>query len=306
MSITLPTGWKDFDSTPLEADLCGEPQDCDNPPCGDGTPPLTVEKVNLAEELVCDPHSGKLFLDMAIGGGVPPFTISTSEGLIQHEEVRIFRVKIDAAVLTDFDTGCEIVAAARLGREIWPQNFGDEHCEDQWRCSYAHFNCFGDIFSSVEDLQDSEFANDDPCSAIVDDILDHAPVDDPNNGLGLTNWDAMRDNWPLLCVPHFIWVADAQALDCGPACTPTPDGETLIKPVTCEGHDITNILEGDGVASNGQHHMLLNNVGTKVDLRTPASKALGCSPCVLLQGTDIIVTVTDAQGISVAIELPIH
>jgi hypothetical protein len=294
MAVILPSGWTGFQGGGADLELCGE-EDCENPPCE--IPPMVLNE-GLLIELSC--VRAILEVQIAVAGGVPPFTFAASEGQIVVLSSRSILLKIDG--LVDFSTTrilidgtlynpCALIAYVQRGRaKYWNGDSENSACGALENCFGIVWNCFGEPLSGT--LDGGGFTCHD---------VEH--LADPQ--FKYSNCTPMLDGgWPPLC--EEFAQGDHSAHCALPPCEtgvfslknypqlgvcttpPTIDTETDAAPTV--------------VAYLRNHSDDLPACDTRLD----DLKALGCSPCKLLQGTDILVTVTDARGVTLAAEIHIE
>lgn len=308
ISVELPDGWLNFSGGGSDPDLCGESGEVGEP----GTIPTGAINA-LPEEFDCEDAENGLEVELTFSGGVPPVTWETTQGQLTVTGPRTATLAIDLAVNLFFtgaagDTeGCEIPAFTKRARRLTPSDNGADPpifaCEgglSTWECYSAVFDCVGKPFQGGA-LTSEEFINAEPCEDEYNAIVNNFQAAQYSEYVDGTLCAHLDSGWPLTClitpVPGNNTAAAAQ---CGiNACDTAPSSPVVFERDGCPDFTVSGSTGSRSVAFN----VLLGDAGQVCDLRTDASKAIGCSPCEIIQNTDIIVTVTDARGVSTAIEV---
>jgi hypothetical protein len=276
MPVSTPSGWADFEGGGSDPELCGDED----------------MSLDLSAELSC--AGSVLETTGTVNGGVPPFTWTVSEGQLEVTSTRTMELRIDGQVdfgtlRIDYGAGeinpCSMIAYVQRGRGYLaidcaqPQCFGNV------------FNCYGE---SVGALPGSQEIGD--CHDIDADNLADPQFNYVNCGSGVSNWPILTDNY-----------SSPFSNACG-----VPQGETGLFPVkiynsfaTCATAP-TDATEGSTLSPNTVSY--LRNHAAEIsacDTRLDDLKDLGCSPCKLLVGTDIVITVTDARDVTLVREVHI-
>jgi len=303
MTITLPTGWNTFSGGGADPDLCGEPQDCANPPCGE-IPPMSIRPTGTPRELDCT-HL-VLSMDLEVDGGIAPFTWETTEGQIEVTGPRTATLHIDSDVdLTgrvfigvQLKNPCFMPAFFIRGRSAFT-NLGA--CDENFLCTGLSFNCKGENIGEISD------AASDTCDGFLETAT-RLPFDASTDFYDYTNCGVFPDAaaWPLIC--RDIPAESPQVEDM--CVTQAPVECQGTNPLTWKIYNETGLCAdtpGTGTNSSASHlveYMADDPTrGSICDVRTPNLKAKGCSPCFLLKDSDIIVTATDVIGEQAVIDI---
>ncbi len=312
MTLTAPPGWKDPDSTPLDADLCGEPQGCDSPPCGE-IPSIEVIPPGgpgSSPTLSCTFNGNDHTLDFTIEGGVLPFTVEADAGLITMTGPRSFNINLhpETGPIAYFRpwafTGSGISYC--VGAPCSGDNPLSAFVTADVRLH--PFDCMGiHIPRVVNGFEDNLAPDQDEGTD-----LDHPIGDDPDERTCdiEVNWGGVRGPSSQPSDPDH-W--SPEVTDCIPA-----EGEAFV-------HVTAQVAGKNGVhgtihaaAPNFDETVALPVVSTEcggptdeiateftgyIDVRTQAMIDTGC--CLAQAGETVTLIVQDARGVGVAFEIPV-
>lgn len=345
MTISLPAGWTNFEGGGTNA-LCGEPQsapECPDPPCFE-IPQMVIKAIDLnspfeeiAAELDC--VNNIWILQVVIVGGVPPFIWTTSEGQIVVTGSRSAVVRIHGAVTSIFSnfTGYPTVAfpnganclanvldnslqpgvptdpgydplknypadltcltwasipwlsasSIRLGKEALDKGI---FLQCRHHCSFFRYDCYDRPSCGGDGTVGENLFIIDPfdCPFSEVDQLGN-PYETPGKGLGPC-YDATKVSFDF----PYVWPLCNQSQPMVP-----PE---CAKDMPC-GSDL-GFIGGIGPGTFAEVYEARG--GPKQDVRHPNLIKLGCSPCSLIQGTDIIVTATDENNLTAVIEIHVN
>lgn len=293
MSIVLPTGWNTFSGGGVEPDLCAEPQTCTEPPCGP-IPPITIIPTTTVTALDCT--NGVFDIPLQVTGGVPAFTWISSEGFLEIIDTRNVILHIDESVTlgghvpigVTLHNPCSLPAYVYRGKASFYNNSGCNHtnaCDGH----SVMFNCRGEFIGGVDLGIQTPTCSDAIESGLLGTFDPDTDVMDYRNCLGVQD----DSKYPLICFNNTF-----------PASCPD------LPPKNCDGYNdmpLATIYPTGGVCTDtptmtdvGAAGSLLAGVhtgeGSICDVRHPDLKALGCSPCTLIGGQDILVDAEDAAG----------
>ncbi len=283
MTVSTPEGWKDFSGGGVDLDLCGQ-QECDTPPC----PPLVLA-FDAGASLSCTDEVYETPITWT--GGVGPFVIESTDGLVELTGTRAGTLKIHIAAFPAFGSNaadsipsCGQAVYTRHGRKLYNSSGHPEFPCANEGCALLAYNCQGILINGAvgNDLA--------PCS-----VAFAQPIDTPGYvGLSIWNDGAGCAPGPDIC-RSVITECDSTLLECAVNSWTAYDGT-----ITCAPSS------NNDLGANGQGHLLANpGLGIVCDMRTALAKSKGCSPCDLLQHGEIVVTVTDALGNSIALEITV-
>lgn len=210
-------------------------------------------------------------------GGRPPYRWSTTLGRIEpiaYNQAKLF--------VSSTGSGVSPTIVAFYQRALARDAV---FCNGNTGCSQVAYSCFGTIIESADcgfgSTDDSALC----CAGEEEGGIESAKIA-AANALG--------------CVGGFVFVCDESNLGaCGNEGTPTCDD---LPTTVGEGNTVINALTHNPPDNLGT---LQYGYGTICDVRSQELKDSGCIICILDIGETLIVTVTDADGNSVAIPIEI-
>lgn len=321
MAVVLPTGWTNFGGGGADDTLCGEDQDCLTPPCIPPPPHIDGSRADLRCDF--DGYS----LNLTVSGGTPPFLWAALGGTLIVTGTRTASINI--AATTDPSDG---TFAQRVGRIAYfklhmfafqcKNNTPQQRCEDQAPNLYAvesamvvRLRGYDCLKRHIEELRDS--------GPNLDDIRPHT-----NGGIGLLDnpvGDVVADrtcdfsaDWPVLVPPTTL--SEPEIWEGGPiGCNVNDLGNV--------GAHVTVVLAGkNGVhgtihAAAPFYDQVASPVGfdfdapeecptldiewpnVYLDVRTQVMVDANC--CTVPSGTPVLITVTDAEGNTAILSIPV-
>lgn len=322
MAVILPSGEKDFSGGGSDPMLCGEPQDCDNPPCGDVSPLI----LGKSGDFSCTEEA--LIVTVSVTGGVPPFTWATTNGLITVTAARTITLSIGSAidksraVVIGGHPDCIGNFYAYIDRGIGIKSDDGVSACLLAQCALAFYNCFDELVRVDGFGSTGEYT-----IGTENDVGNPCKVWDDVDAVGNTSFMGTIpntidyshcDRWPtgygaILC---FYNPNTATNLP-NPACSGvggcgSPQGQFERRSYS-GGGCVTITDDPYGSPSNpaGFQELgfyLINHESAAInrcDVRHADLLEQGCAPCKLLTGVEIVVTVTDALGNSTTIVIPV-
>jgi len=335
MSVLLPTGWTTFTGGGSDPALCGEPQDCPEPPCGP-IPPITIEPEpggggHVPAELSCQPDGN--VLNLIISGGVAPFEWATSGGSVTVTGARSATVNIgNPDYLGDFDE--KVGSIAFFKPHMFTFNYlngfnAGGSCGAQDPLVYYRevtadvrlraYDCLKRHITELEDFGDAFLDN-----IQVDNTNNHDEMDNPIGDNPDDRTCTLSVDWPYVLPEspsrplsdpdHFSVAADGCGLnDAGNASvhvTVATAGKTAIHgqvhadapPIDEVKNVVFDIVPPGGFPAD---YVITRDTDFTqyIDVRTQTQVDTNC--CVVPTGGDVIVTVTDAQNTVAVIVIPV-
>jgi hypothetical protein len=333
MSVGLPNGWTTFSGGGQDPSLCGEPQDCPNPPCGE-IPPMVITPVPLPggghgpNSLSC--AVGENSIEVQVTGGLIPFIWATSGGSVTVTGLRTATVDIGNDILGDFDERVGQIAFFK------PHMFtnASQVITPHSHCSPAHdpnvyyreatvdvrlraYDCLKRHITELEDFGETFIDN-----IQVDDSNAHDLMDNPIGDNSADRGCVLSIDWPFTDTPspsHPLsdpghW--SVSATGCG---LNDPGNVSVHVTASTAGKNaIHGTVHSGAPPYNELKNVVVDQVGnfdipptrdtdfpadSYIDVRTQVQVDTNC--CVVPTGSDIIVTVIDAQNTVAVIVIPV-
>lgn len=323
MSVSLPTGWNAFAGGAINGDLCGEPQDCAEPPCGP-IPQLVITPVGGDLQLSCTLADHDLNLEVV--GGVGPFIWAANGGSLTVTGFRTAR--IDIAAPTD---GTFVETVGRIAF-FKPHAFtiGGQILIPQERCATQSPNLY-----AVEIIADVRLRSYDCLKrhlALAGDDIDNLYPDYPNpdnpshplsNPIGDVVADrtcTMSVDWPVInastiSCPH----SDPEHWSvCATGCNVAATGNASVTvTATLAGKNGLHGTIWSGAPVYSEIKSLPLDISNEfaqfpthdiefvnyLDVRTQATVDAGC--CTVPSGTPVLITVIDAENTVAILSIPV-
>lgn len=322
MAIVLPTGWTGFQGGGSDPDLCGEPQDCDSPPCGE-IPTMEIVPVDeegnptgAQAELSCL-FGGELHhLNIQVLGGVPPFEWIVTAGTVTIVDARTISINIHPDPNGDGDVAFfrpfliySTESTGGISPCSPPENFNTEVVAD---VRLGAYDCLGiHIPTTIGGFDDNipPWRTDAPFAhPIGDDDADRTMVMTIGYGGTPTHVGPDPKSPTLESIDH-EWSAESFRCTTGSPCcasvkvTAKVAGRNGVHGTIWSG--APDFASEDKDMPIPSEALLPNQLpyNSYIDVRTQTQIDNGC--CVVPDGTDIVVVVTDARGVEAVIVIPV-
>lgn len=310
MTVLLPEGWTNFVGGGSDPELCGE-SECESPPCD-----MTINPTPTA--LSCADSDPVLSVSLSVDGGVLPLEWSTTDGQIVVTGLRTAELRIDnlwdpeepVVVGGQANNPCNVAAFIFRGRAIWADDGGPGvpvSCSHEV-CYGLVYNCKGEVLQGNISLG----------SSLCDDTREAvwiANKDDPNAvGFGYAavyeNCDLYPGGWPIVCLSNSLTLVPTADWSCSGLYSNCLESIWTSKAYattgTCDEFTDNPLAGSSGLTPESSIGGATPIAGSICDVRHEASLAAGCAPCKLLEDSDIVVTVTDAAGVSTTLIIHVN
>ncbi|MDD1678619.1 MAG: hypothetical protein LUO93_05485, partial [Methanomicrobiales archaeon] len=319
MSIVLPVGWTGFSGGGEVADYCGEPQVCDNPPCG----PITPITYGLSlPQLSCAFGQDQHHLIITVSGGVPPYSWISTGGILTildvfSAEITIHPDPTGAGDVGFFRPNLRYVATNQPGGSTC---VGAEPITTQATADVrlGAYDCLGIHIITSEGGSDDNIPPWLASTSYAHPIGDAADATHRSVSMGITYGGtpthAGVDPYPDAATVNNTWSVNTSRCTTGPtsgltvSCAAQVAGQNGIHGTIWSGapdyvSESKNLsIESIGVLDTGTQLGPLNYDGY-IDVRTQTQIDTGC--CVVPTGTSIVVTVTDTNEANAVIVIPV-
>lgn len=276
--VTLPDGWNTFDGGGSDPELCQE----------DNIPPIVITPSTPVVVLDCTNSVKSIPLEFS--GGVAPFVYTTSEGFIEEVDLRNLILHIDNNVSLGgrVPVGVQLFNPCSLPAYVYRSRTASKTggaCQYEEFCDVHQYNCRDEFIGGLN------IGISFNCNPAEEEAAIHLPFDPDTDLSDYTECIGVADldKYPYTCFNLGAGAGLCSNPFPGHACPdPAPDLLATVYPEHGFCSDTPTLTD------LGQSPHVVE--GAICDTRHPNLKALGCSPCSLIAGQDILVDITDAVG----------